>query len=42
MADAAWVRGKLVPQPFGTLTQSLRLANLAGFGGRRTCIACAG
>ena len=41
-ADAAWVRTKLVPQPFGTLTQPLRLANPAGFVGPKTFIACAG
>jgi pimeloyl-ACP methyl ester carboxylesterase len=38
-ADAAWVRTKLVPQPFGTLIQPLKLANPAGFDGPKTCIA---
>jgi hypothetical protein len=40
--DAAWVRAKLVPQPFGTLTQPLSLVNPAGFAGPKTFIACAG
>jgi len=39
-ADAAWVRAKLVPQPFETLTQPLRLVNPAGFTGPKTYIAC--
>jgi pimeloyl-ACP methyl ester carboxylesterase len=39
-ADAAWVRAKLVAQPFKTLTQPLRLTNMAGFGGPKTYIAC--
>ena len=38
--DAAWVRSKLVPQPFQTFTQPLRLANTAGLGGPKTFIAC--
>jgi len=38
--DAAWVRSKLVPQPFATFTQPLRLENAAGFGGPKTFIAC--
>lgn len=38
--DVVWVRAKLVPQPFKTLTQPLRLANAAGFGGPKTFIAC--
>jgi pimeloyl-ACP methyl ester carboxylesterase len=40
--DAAWVRAKLVAQPFGTLTQPLRLTNPARFAGPKTFIACAG
>jgi pimeloyl-ACP methyl ester carboxylesterase len=40
-ADAAWVRARLVPQPFGTLTQPFRLANPTGFAGPKTFIACA-
>ena len=39
-ADATWVRAKLVPQPFGTLTQPLKLVNPAGFAGPKTYIAC--
>jgi pimeloyl-ACP methyl ester carboxylesterase len=38
--DAAWVHSKLVPQPFKTFTQPLRLTNIAGFGGPKTYIAC--
>ena len=38
--DAAWVRAKLVPQPFRTFTQPLRLANAAGFAGPKTFVAC--
>ena len=38
--DAAWVRAKLVAQPFQTFTQPLRLANPAGFAGPKTYIAC--
>lgn len=38
--DVAWVRAKLVPQPFETFTQLLRLANPAGFAGPKTYIAC--
>jgi pimeloyl-ACP methyl ester carboxylesterase len=38
--DAAWVHSKLVPQPFKTFTQPLRLTNIAGFGGPKTHIAC--
>jgi len=38
--DVTWVRSKLVPQPFKTVTQPLRLANPAGFGGPKTFIAC--
>jgi pimeloyl-ACP methyl ester carboxylesterase len=38
--DAAWVRTRLVPQPFKTFTQPLRLANPAGFAGPQTYIAC--
>jgi len=38
--DAAWVRAKLVPQPFETFTQPLRLVNPAGFAGPKTYIAC--
>ena len=38
--DAAWVRARLVPQPFQTFTQPLRLANPAGFVGLKTYIAC--
>ena len=38
--DAAWVRTRLVPQPFKTFTQPLRLANPAGFAGPRMYIAC--
>ena len=30
---------KLVPQPFKTITQPLRLTNIAGFGGPKTYIA---
>jgi len=41
-ADTAWVRSKLVPQPFKTLTQPLQLTNAAGFGGPKTFIACVG
>ena len=32
--------GKLVPQPFQTFTQPLRLANPVGFTGPKTYIAC--
>ncbi len=38
--DEAWVRAKLVPQPFKTFIQPLRLINAAGFGGLKTFIAC--
>jgi pimeloyl-ACP methyl ester carboxylesterase len=38
--DVVWVRAKLAPQPFKTLTQPLRLTNAAGFGGPKTFIAC--
>lgn len=38
--DAGWVRAKLVPQPFATFTQPLRLTHAAGFGGAKTFIAC--
>lgn len=38
--DAVWVRAKLVPRPFKTFTQPLRLASAAGFGGPKTFIAC--
>lgn len=38
--DTAWVRSKLVPQPFQTFTQPLRLTHAAGFGGPKTFIAC--
>ena len=38
--DAAWVRSKLVPQPFATFTRPLRLTNAAGFGGPKTFVAC--
>ena len=38
--DVTWVRSKLVQQPFKTVTQPLRLANPAGFGGPKTFIAC--
>jgi pimeloyl-ACP methyl ester carboxylesterase len=38
--DVAWVRAKLVSQPFKTYTQPLRLANPAGFAGPKTYIAC--
>jgi pimeloyl-ACP methyl ester carboxylesterase len=38
--DEAWVRPKLVPQPFKTFTQPLRLTRAAGFGGPKTFIAC--
>lgn len=38
--SAAWVRSKLAPQPFRTLTQPLRLTNVAGFGGPKISIAC--
>jgi pimeloyl-ACP methyl ester carboxylesterase len=38
--DAAWVRARLVPQPFKTFTKPLRLANPAGFAGPKTFIAC--
>jgi hypothetical protein len=38
--DAAWVRSKLVPQPFETFTQPLRLEIAAEFGGPKTFIAC--
>jgi pimeloyl-ACP methyl ester carboxylesterase len=38
--DAAWVRSKLVPQPFETFAQPLRLENAAGFGGPKIFIAC--
>jgi pimeloyl-ACP methyl ester carboxylesterase len=38
--DEAWVRSKLVPQPFKTFTQPLRLTHAAGFGGPKTFIAC--
>jgi pimeloyl-ACP methyl ester carboxylesterase len=40
LQDAAWVRAKLVPQPFATFTQPLRLANPARFAGPKTFIAC--
>lgn len=38
--DVAWVCTKLVPQPFKTLTQPLRLTHPAGFVGPKTFIAC--
>jgi pimeloyl-ACP methyl ester carboxylesterase len=38
--DEAWVRSKLVPQPFRTFTQPLRLTHAAGFCGAKTFIAC--
>lgn len=38
--DTAWVRAKLVPQPFRTFTQPLRLTNAAGFSGPKTFVAC--
>ncbi|CAA9575550.1 MAG: salicylate esterase [uncultured Thermomicrobiales bacterium] len=38
--DVAWVRPKLVPQPFKTFTQPLRLVNAAGFAGPKTFVAC--
>ena len=38
--DEAWVRAKLVAQPFKTFTQPLRLTNPAGFTGAKTFIAC--
>ena len=41
-ADVAWVRSRLVPQPFKTFTQPLRLVTAAGFGGPKTFIACVG
>jgi pimeloyl-ACP methyl ester carboxylesterase len=39
-ADATWLRAKLVPHPFGALTQPLRLVNPVGFAGPKTYIAC--
>jgi pimeloyl-ACP methyl ester carboxylesterase len=38
--DAAWVRPKLTPQPFKTLTQPLRLVGAGWFEGPKTFIAC--
>ena len=38
--DVAWVRPRLAAQPFGTLTQPLRLTHVAGFAGPKTLIAC--
>jgi pimeloyl-ACP methyl ester carboxylesterase len=38
--DTAWVRSKLVPQPFKTFTQPLRLTSTAGLDGPKTYIAC--
>lgn len=38
--DAAWLRAKLVPQPFKTLTQPLRLAHADGFAGPQIFVAC--
>jgi pimeloyl-ACP methyl ester carboxylesterase len=38
--DEAWVRAKLVSQPFRTFTQPLRLTRAAGFGSPKTFIAC--
>ena len=38
--DATWVRPRLVPQPFRTYTQPLRLTDPAGFAGPKTYIAC--
>ena len=40
--DAAWVRARLVPQPFQTFTQPLRLTNPDGFAGPKTFVACVG
>ena len=38
--DVAWVRSKVVPQPFKTFTQPLRLTNPTALAGPRTFIAC--
>lgn len=40
VADAAWVRAKVVPQPFKTLTQPIRLTNPAARAVPKTFIAC--
>jgi pimeloyl-ACP methyl ester carboxylesterase len=41
-SDAAWLRAKLVPQPWKAVTQPLRLTNPAGPRGPKTFIACVG
>jgi len=38
--DAAWVRAKVVPQPFKTFIQPMRLADPAALAGPKTLIAC--
>ena len=38
--DAAWVRAKVVPQPFRTFTQPIRLVHPAARAGPRTLIVC--
>ena len=38
--DAAWVRAKVVPQPFKTFTQPIRLSNPAALTVPKTLIAC--
>jgi pimeloyl-ACP methyl ester carboxylesterase len=38
--DVAWMRARVAPQPFQTLTQPLWLTNPAGFSGPKTFIAC--
>lgn len=40
--DLAWVRPRLVPQPFKTFTQPLRLMNPVPFAGPKSFIACNG
>ena len=38
--DVAWVRSKVVPQPYKTFTQPIRLTNPAALTGPKTLIAC--
>jgi pimeloyl-ACP methyl ester carboxylesterase len=38
--DAAWVRAKVVPQPFKTFTQPIRLAHPSALVGPKTLIVC--
>jgi pimeloyl-ACP methyl ester carboxylesterase len=40
VADAAWAGGKVVPQPFKTFTQPIRLAHPSALAGPKTLIAC--